>query len=153
MRTALAAIVLVLVIAPAAAAKNAAPLVPVQQQSQMKQILASFGFDDLEYIPTAAPPHYIYSSNVVNTTSNLITLADGANYAYFTVEYFKAGLGSCSKTSQVKLTIDGVTIYSKGADVWRCLKSPAGKVVKVTGKGDGLSRADLGTMIASAKYA
>jgi hypothetical protein len=152
MRVAFAAIVLALALAPVAAGASA-PLVPLQQQTQMKDILASFGFQDLGYVPTKAPAHYTYNANVVNSTENLITLADGANYSYFSVQFFKGKLGSCSKGSQVKITVAGVTVFSKGANVWRCLKAPGGKIVKVGGSGTGLSREDLGTMIASAKHA
>jgi len=152
MRIALAAFVLALALAPIAAGASA-PLVPLQQQAQMKNILASFGFQDLEYVPTKAPAHYIYNANVVNSTENLITLADGGTYSYFTVSFFKGNLSSCDKGSQVKITVEGVTIFSKGAAVWRCLKAPGGKVVKVGATGTGLSREDLGTVIASAKHA
>ena len=151
MRIALAASVLALGLAPAAAGASA-PLVPVQQQAQMKNILSSFGFQDLEYVPTKAPAHYIYSANVVNSTENLITLADGANYSYFTAQFFSGKLSSCNKGSQIKLTVAGVTVFSKGAAVWRCLKAPSGKVVKLGATGPGLSRQDLGTVIASAKH-
>ena len=152
MRIVLAAFVLALALAPVATGA-AAPLVPLQQQAQMKSILSSFGFQDLEYIPTKAPTHYVYNANVVNSTENLITLADGSNYSYFTVQFFNGQLGNCDKGSQVKLTVAGVTIFSKGAAVWRCLKAPGGKVVKVGATGPGLSRQDLGTVIASAKHA
>jgi hypothetical protein len=149
---ALAAFVLALVLAPIAAGASA-PLVPLEQQAQMKNILSSFGFQDLEYIPTKGPAHYTYNANVVNSTENLITLADGGDYSYFTVKFFNGKLSGCNKGSQIKITVAGVTIYSTGADVWRCLTAPGGKVVKVGGSGTGLSRQDLGTMIASAKHA
>ncbi|HWB21490.1 MAG TPA: hypothetical protein VG652_01225 [Gaiellaceae bacterium] len=152
MRTALAAIVLALALAPAAAAKSA-PLVPLQQQTQMKAILASFGYQDLAYIPTKAPVHYIYSANVVNSTQNLITLADGGNFVYFTVQFLNNKLSACSKGSQVALTVAGDKMYSKSGDVWFCLKAPGGKIVKVVGHGPGLSREDIGVMLASAKHA
>jgi hypothetical protein len=153
MRIALAAIVLALALAPVAAGAKA-PLVPLQQQAQMKSILSSFGFQDLAYIPTKAPAHYAYDANVVNKNENLITLADGATYTYFTVQVFNSKLSSCNKGSQVKITVAGVTIFSsKAGAVWRCLKAPGGKVVKVGATGTGLSREDLGTVIASAKHA
>ncbi len=152
MRITLLSAVLALALAPVATGA-AAPLVPLQQQAQMKSILSSFGFQDLEYIPTKAPAHYIYNGNVVNTTENLITLANNGNFSYFSVQYFNGTLSSCSKGSQIKLSVAGVTIFSKGAAVWRCLKAPSGKIVKVGGTGTGLSREDLGTMIASAKHA
>lgn len=152
MRIALVAFVLALTLAPVAAGASA-PLVPLSQQTEMKNILASFGYQDLEYVPTKAPAHYIYNANVVNSTENLITLANASNFAYFSVKFFKGTLNSCSKGSQLKLTIAGVTIFSKGAAVWRCLKAPSGKIVQVGGTGAGLSREDLGTMIASAKHA
>jgi uncharacterized protein (DUF486 family) len=152
MRIAIIAFVLALALAPVAAG-DAGPLVPLEQQAQMKTILASFGFQDLEYVPTKAPAHYIYNANVVNSTENLITLADGGIFTYFTVQFFNGKLNSCSKGSQVKITVAGVTIFSRGAAVWRCLQAPGGKVVKVGGTGTGLSREDLGTMIASAKHA
>jgi hypothetical protein len=151
MRIALAAFVLALALAPVAAGAKA-PLVPLQQQNEMKQILASFGFQDLAYVPTKAPADYIYNANVVNSTENLITLADGANYSYFTVRFFSGKLSNCNKGSQVKITVAGVSIFSKGAAVWRCLKAPGGKIVKVGATGAGLSRQDLGTVIASAKH-
>jgi hypothetical protein len=155
MRIALAAFVFALALAPVASgAKAPAPLVPLQQQAQMKSILSSFGFQDLEYIPTKAPAHYAYDANVVNSNENLITLADGGSYTYFTVQFFKSKLSSCDKGSQVKITVSGVTIFSsKGGAVWRCLKAPSGKVVKVGATGTGLSREDLGTVVASAKHA
>jgi hypothetical protein len=152
MRIALAAFVFALALAPVAAGAKG-PLVPLQQQAQMKSILSSFGFQDLEYIPTKAPAHYAYDANVVNSTENLITLADGGSYTYFTVQFFKSKLSSCSTGSQVKISVAGVTIFSKGGAVWRCLKAPGGKVVKVGATGAGLSREDLGTVIASAKHA
>ena len=153
MRTTFAALALALVLAPVAAAAKATPLVPVEQPGQMKRILSSFGYADLEYIPTKGPAKYTYSANVVNSTSNLITLQDGASYVYFTVQFFNNKLSSCNNGSQIKLTVAGVTIFSKGTDVWRCLTAPSGHVVKVIGHGPGLSRQDLGTMIASAKHA
>jgi hypothetical protein len=151
MRIALAAVVLSLVLVPMAAAKPA-PLVPLQQQTQMKAILSSFGYQDLAYIPTKAPVHYVYSANVVNSTSNLITLADGDSYVYFTVKYLNGKLSACDKGSKVALKIAGDKVYSKNADVWICLKAPSGKIVKVMGTGTGISREDLGLMIASAKF-
>lgn len=152
MRTLFVAVVLALALAPVAGA-TAAPLVPLEQQSQMKQILSSFGFDDLAYVPTKGPADYTYQSNVVNSTQNLITLQDGTAVTYFTAKFFKGKLNTCGKGSQVKLTVAGTTVYSKGADVWRCVSATGGKVVKIDGTGAGLSREDLGTMIASAKRA
>jgi hypothetical protein len=149
MRGALAAIVLALALVPVAAAASA-PLVPLEQQSQMKEILSSFKFDALEYVPTKGPAHYTYESNVVNTTENLITLQDGAASAYFTAQFFNGSLSNCGKGSQVTLKIAGTTVYSKGINVWRCLKSGS-KVVKLNSSGTGLSREDLGTMVATAK--
>ena len=151
MRTVFVAIVLALTLAPMAGAKSA-PLVPLEQQSQMKQILSSFGFDDLAYVPTKAPANYTYQSNVVNSTQNLISLQDGAAVTYFSAQFFSGKLNNCGKGSQVKLTIAGTTVYSKGANVWRCVGATGGKVVKINGTGPGLSREDLGTMIASAKH-
>jgi hypothetical protein len=151
MRATLAAVVLALALVPAAAAASA-PLVPTSQRAEMKQILASFGYQDLEYVPTKAPVHYVYSANVVNSTSNLITLADGNNFVYFTVQFFNNKLSKCSKGSQVAVKIAGDKVYSNGTVVWLCLKAPGGKIVKVVGKGSGLSREDLGTMVASAKH-
>src|SRR5471032_210417 len=116
MRIALAALVFALALAPVAAGAKA-PLVPLQQQAQMKSILASFSFQDLEYVPTKAPAHYTYNANVVNSTQNLITLADGNSYSYFTVQFFKGKLSDCDKGSQVKITVAGVTIFSKGGAV------------------------------------
>jgi hypothetical protein len=148
MRIALAAIVVALALAPVAAA--AAPLVPLEQQAQMKSILSSFNFAALEYVPTKGPAHYTYASNVVNSTENLITLQDGSAVAYFTAQFFKGSLSNCGKGAQVTLKVDGVTVYSKGINVWRCLKAGA-KVVKLNSSGTALSREDLGTMIATAK--
>jgi hypothetical protein len=150
-RTALAATLLALVMAPAAAA--AAPLVPVQQQVQMKTILSGFGYVALAYVPAKAPPHYTYQANVVNASQNLITLGDGPALAYFTVKFLNAKLSTCSAGSQISLTIAGIKVYSKGADVWRCLAAPGGQAVKVNATGAGLSRQALGTVIASATRA
>lgn len=151
MRIALAAVVLSLALVPVAAAKPA-PIVPVYQQAQMKQILASFGFQDLAYIPTKAPAHYVYSANVVNSSSNLVTLANGGNYVYFTVKFLNGKLGACGNGSKLALTIAGDKVYSKNALVWLCLKAPSGKIVKVSANGTGLSREDLGLLITSAKH-
>jgi hypothetical protein len=152
MKIAFVATVLALALAPAAGAKPA-PLVPLEQQAQMKQVLSSFGFNDLAYVPTKAPADYTYESNVVNSTQNLITLQDGSAVTYFTAQFFTGKLSNCGKGSQVKLTVAGSTVYSKGTNVWRCVSGTGGKVVKINGSGLGLSREDLGTMIASAKLA
>ena len=117
----------------------------------MKQILSSFGFQALDYVPTKAPAHYSYTSNVVNSTENLITLQDGAAVTYFSAQFFKGSLDNCNKGSQVTLTIAGTKVYSKGINVWRCVKANGGKVVKLNSSGTAVSREDLGTMIATAK--
>ena len=134
---------------PVAAA--ASPFVPLEQQTQMKGILEQFGFQALAYVPTKAPPHYTYLSNVVSGGSNRITLANGPNQAYLTVTSLNGKLSACNKGSQLKLALGSVTVYSKGGDVWRCVTAPGGSVVKLDGSGHGLSRADIATIVVSAK--
>ncbi len=119
----------------------------------MQAVLAGFGFEALAYVPMKAPPHYTYQSNVVNSSQNLITLGNGPALAYFSVKFLNGKLSSCNKGSQITLTIAGVKVFSNGANVWRCLKAPGGQIVKVNATGAGLSRQDLGTVIASAERA
>ena len=97
MKIAFAAFLLALVLSPAAAA--AGPIVPVQQQAEMHQILGGFGFDALGYMPTKSPAKYSYQSNIVNSSGNLIVLANGNSPVDFTVKFLNDKLSNCGTSS------------------------------------------------------
>lgn len=140
---------LVLGLAPVAAAASP-PLVPLDQQAQIKRVLGQFGLGALAIVPRRAPSKYTFQATAMNSTQNVISFQKGSFVAYFTITFLNAKLDKCDQGATLILKVDGVLLYSKGYVVWRCI-SVGRKAVKMTAQGGGISREDLGTIVASAR--
>jgi hypothetical protein len=151
---------LLLVLAPAAGA--AGPAVPASEQLQMKTVMGMFGSDDLAYVPAVLPANYRLSREQTVSTQLTVTFTNGkypddsaksnASALNFAAQVFKGKLSTCSKGSLGMRVVAGKTVYLKAQAVWRCLRSPSGRLVVVFANSPTLSYTQLAQVVASAKH-
>ena len=141
------------------AALAAGPAVPKSEQSQMKAVLVQIGAADLALVPTSLPPHFAFESFSV-TGSPLgidVSLTDQRylktptvarlHEISFDAAYFK---GTCSAKSRQTLRVESQAVYTDGQNVWRCLRTSKGHLVRMSAHGR-LDDKELAVLVASAQ--
>jgi hypothetical protein len=69
----------------------------------------------------------------------------------FGAEPFRGSLASCPDGKTKTLQLDGNKVYWDGTVAWRCVRTPAGRLVKMTATGPNLPDVALGIVVASGK--
>jgi hypothetical protein len=160
-RKPLAAVVLLLALAPSALA--ATPAVTADQQQQMKTVLGMLGADDLAYVPSLVPPHYVETTSQTSGTQITLTFTNSkcsatsakanASALNFSAQPYKHKLASCANGSNAVTKFQGKTIYVKAQDVvWRCVRAPSGHLVVVFANSPTLGYSELVRIVASAVH-
>jgi hypothetical protein len=145
--------ILLLVSAPAAAAKST-PVVPpfIQQLVHAKAGASAF-------VPTRAPLHHRYVAYRWNGRVLEIRLADrrfprdGRHSVVFTAQRFRSTLASCGSARERTLQMGGNKVYWDGAVAWRCVRASDGRLVRLAASGASLPDVALGRVVASGKRA
>jgi hypothetical protein len=150
---------LVLVLAASGSAFAAAPAVPRRDQQQLKALLVQVGAPDLALVPTALPAHFAFESYSVEASPPGfdISLTDKrflktptqarAHEISLDTAYFN---GRCSSRSRRTLPAGSSTVFSDGKTVWRCLRTPRGRLVRLSAHGR-LAATALAALIASVR--
>lgn len=151
MRLAVAAAVAGTLAAGAAAAST--PPVPLATQVQIRKAAPAVAF-----VPTRLPSHYRFRAFSASRSTGTLALrfadpryAGRSHRLLFSARRFAAPLERCSDGGQKTLQMDGNRVYADVDVVWRCQRTPAGIVVKITVSGDSLPDVALGRVAASAK--
>jgi hypothetical protein len=142
---------LLLVSAPAAAAKST-PVVPpfIQQLTQAKAGV-------LAYVPTRVPFRYRYVGHRWNGRVLEIRVADRRfrldrrHSVAFTAQRFRGTLASCGSGRERTLQMGGNKVYWDGAVAWRCVRGSDGRLVRLAASGPNLPDVALGRVVASGK--
>src|SRR4051794_5794708 len=157
MRTVLALVLLAFVTCRTAQA--AAPVVPNDVQRQLKVLLAQLGAADLALVPTRLPSHYAFESySVTGSPLGLdVSMLDRrllktpararVSEVSFDTAYMK---GPCSAKSRKTLRVGSSRVYSDGTTVWRCSRTPRGRLVRTSAHGR-VAPAALAALVASAR--
>jgi hypothetical protein len=112
---------------------------------------------ELAYVPTRAPFHYSYYSYRLRDGRLTIRLVDrryrldGLNSVFFDVQRFRGTVASCATGKRKTMQLDGNKVYWDGTVAWRCVRTPAGRLVKLTATGPNLPDSALGIVVASGK--
>jgi hypothetical protein len=112
---------------------------------------------ELAYVPTRAPLHYSYYSYRLRDGRLTIRLVDrryrldGLNSVFFDVQRFRGPLASCATGKRKTMQLDGNKVYWDGIVAWRCVRTPAGHLVKLSATDPNLPDVALGIVVASGK--
>jgi hypothetical protein len=140
-------------------AQAARPVIGANERGELTALLTQIGASDLLVLPAKLPAHFAFESfSVTGTPLGLDIsfvdqrflktreLARRHEISYDTA-YLK---GACPRRSDTTLRVAGTKVYSVGGVVWRCVKSPRGRMVKVSAHGH-LGRAQLAALVASVR--
>ena len=112
---------------------------------------------ELAYVPTRAPFHYRYYSYSWRDGRLTIRLVDrrypldGLNSVFFSARRFAGTLASCATGKRKTMQLDGNKVYWDGIVAWRCVRTPAGHLVKLSAADPNLPDVALGIVVASGK--
>jgi hypothetical protein len=128
------------------------PVVPpfIQQLVQRKA-------GELAYVPTRKPFGYRYRSYTWRDGRLTIRLVDprypnaARHTVLFGAQRFTGRASSCSAGKTKTLQLDGNRVYWNGTVAWRCVRTPSGRLVKLTASGPNLPDVALGIVVASGK--
>ena len=137
-----------------ASARAATPAVPPFIQ---RLIEARAG--DLAYVATRVPFRYRYRTYSWNPARQTLDIRfadarlplDGRHTVVFTVRRFGGTVASCSEGRQKTLQLDGNKVYWDGRVAWRCQRTSAGRLVRMSAAGPNLPDVALGIVVASGR--
>jgi hypothetical protein len=145
-----------------ATALAAGPPVPRSEQLQMKSLLGQIGARDLAIVPTRLPAHFGFESFSV-TASPIgldVSLTDrrlrgdvtkARTYEIsFDDAYFTEPLKACASKASRTLRVNGTRVFSDGSSVWRCIRTPRGRLARISAHGR-LPAKGLAVLVASAR--
>jgi hypothetical protein len=129
-----------------------APVVPPFIQHLVQRRAGELG-----YVPTRAPFRYRYRSYTWLDGRLTIRLVDrrytnaARHTVLFDAERFGGSTASCANGKQKTLQLDGNRVYWDGTVAWRCVRTPGGRLVKLSATGPNLPDVALGIVVASGK--
>jgi hypothetical protein len=112
---------------------------------------------DLAYVPTRKPFGYRYRSYTWRDGRLTIRLVDprypnaARHTVLFGAQRFEGALASCPDGKTKTMQLDGNKVYWDGTVAWRCVRTSAGRLVKLTATGPNLPDVALGIVAASGK--
>ena len=139
----------------------AAAVTPKAIAAQAKSLLTQICAPELALSPTRLPAHYAYESfSVTGTPAGLdLSYADQRFTANptilrvheisFDTSYLPKHATTCARPGTSTLRVSGMTIYYDKSLVWRCTRTPHGRLVEESANGR-LPRAALASLVASA---
>jgi hypothetical protein len=110
---------------------------------------------ELAYVPTRKPFHYRYYSYTWRDGRLTIRLVDrryrldALNSVFFSAQRFRGTLASCGTGRRKTMQLDGNQVYWDGIVAWRCVRTPAGQLVKLSATDPNLPDVALGIVVAS----
>jgi hypothetical protein len=154
-----ALLVLVLLLAAAVPAQAAAPFVPASTKSELRSLLEQFDAQDLAYVPTRGPAHYLFIGFTANQTSTNFRLADSRFPAsgptqrsiFISVDPYHGKLAGCIRGYKRTQRVGGNMIYLRGYTAWRCLRAPSKRLVRIFAESTFVSGKELGLTVGSFK--
>ena len=129
-----------------------APVVPPFVQHLVRQRAG-----DLAYVPTRAPFGYRYRAYSWRDGRLTIRLVDprypnaARHTVLFGAQRFGGSLASCADGKTKTMQLDGNKVYWDGTVAWRCVRTRAGRLAKLTAGGPNLPDVALGIVVASGK--
>ncbi len=127
----------------------------------MKSLLSQIGARDLAIVPTRLPAHFAFESfSVTGSPTGLDVsltdrrLRDDATKARtyeisFDDTYFARPLRACASKASRTLRVYGTRVFSDGSSVWRCIRTPRGRIARISAHGRLPDKA-LAVLVASA---
>jgi hypothetical protein len=109
---------------------------------------------DLAYVPTEIPLGYRYRSYAWDGSAGRLQLrfaAQRLQTLLFRVTRFSQTFESCREGSLRTYERSGNRVFSDGVSAWRCQRTPAGAIVKMSANGPGLKADELVGVVASGR--
>ena len=113
----------------------------------------------LAYVPTSAPFAYRYLRFGWDAGRQTLAVRladhrfrpDGRHSIVFEVAPFAGPASACADGKVKTMQLRGNKVFWDGSTAWRCVRTPAGRLVREAATGPGLPDSALGRVVASAK--